>query len=379
MKREAKEKLREALLNAAREEADRMEREAGNAPVPASLITATDAMIARSKADDRRRRALRRTAAAALASLAVCVFLILLVVPFIDSDRETDFVTGLPMEIAYPAGPYGFPDEIEIDPDRLKRFEKAVKQLSAYFYSDPAECTEEEISALAEKFGFSPDQLIESKTDRYVAVYQNKAAGTKLSIDRFGCYAYDIKTNEPFCVYTLTDEESANIAKTFLEDHHISTEAFPKWGVSATEWNTTFAENEPIKEKTAVTIHFSPDDQDGFPVSGGGISVTLEGNGNVSRVSSYALTYQSKQRTELISISEAIERIRQGEASIGYEGDHFDSASKIVIEGLTPAYSDGRAANGEFVIQPCYLFFGTAYNKKGETTSFIATVQANKY
>ena len=381
MKREAEEKLKEALLDAVREEVDLIERETGDVPVsvPASLIAATDAMVAEVKAADRRRRSLRRTVVAALVSLAACAVVILFVLPFADSDHETDFVTGLQAEILYPGGPYGFPDEIEIDPDRLERFEKAVRKRSAYFYSDPAEYTEEELDAIAERIGFSPDQRIESRISRWSNVYENPETGEKLSIDRYGRYAYDIKTDEPFGVYSLTDEESANAARTFLEDHHIPTDAFPEWEVSATEWNTTFTENGSIEEKTAVTIHFAADDQDGFPVRGGGISVHLKGNGNVSRVSSYALTYQSKQRTELVSVSEAIERIRRGEAMIGYEGDHFDSALRIVIEGLSCVYSDGTAANGEYVIQPFYVFFGTAYNQKGEETSFTAAVQANRY
>ncbi len=76
MKRITEKELKEALLDAAGDEADRMEREAADVPVPASLIAATDAMVARETAAARRRFPLRRVIAAGVAAALLLVFLV---------------------------------------------------------------------------------------------------------------------------------------------------------------------------------------------------------------------------------------------------------------------------------------------------------------
>ena len=76
MKRITEKELKEALLDAAGDEADRMEREAADVPVPASLIAATDAMIARETAAARRRFPLRRVIAAGVAAALLLAFLV---------------------------------------------------------------------------------------------------------------------------------------------------------------------------------------------------------------------------------------------------------------------------------------------------------------
>ena len=76
MKRITEKELKEALLDAAGDEADRMEREAADVPVPASLIAATDAMVARETAAARRRFPLRRVIAAGVAAALLLAFLV---------------------------------------------------------------------------------------------------------------------------------------------------------------------------------------------------------------------------------------------------------------------------------------------------------------
>ncbi|MBQ7171623.1 MAG: hypothetical protein IJR89_05040 [Clostridia bacterium] len=75
MKRITEKELKEALLDAVREETAQIES-AGEIPVPASLVAATDAMVARDQAAARRRRSLRRVIAAGLAAALLFVFFV---------------------------------------------------------------------------------------------------------------------------------------------------------------------------------------------------------------------------------------------------------------------------------------------------------------
>ncbi len=76
MKRIPEKELREVLLDAAREETAQIENAGGEIPVPASLIAATDAMVALDQAAARRRRSLRRVIAAGLAAALLFVFFV---------------------------------------------------------------------------------------------------------------------------------------------------------------------------------------------------------------------------------------------------------------------------------------------------------------
>lgn len=76
MKRIPEKELREVLLDAAREETAQIENAGGEIPVPASLIAATDAMVALDQAAARRRRSLRRVIAAAAAVLLLVFFVV---------------------------------------------------------------------------------------------------------------------------------------------------------------------------------------------------------------------------------------------------------------------------------------------------------------
>ena len=267
-----------------------------------------------------------------------------------------------------------FTGEVEIEPAKLARFEKEIEGREARLFADPAELTDGEIGAIAERFGFSADQRTEAGPDR--SVYKDPQKKTEIRIDRLGIYTYicDAGNGAPEPPYERSDEESASLARKFLKDRGIPASGFSKWAVEVRAFHTV----EGKTEVTEKSVAFYRDD--GFwSRLDGGAEVWLRGDGTVSEMSSYDLRFRTERRTELVSIEEAIGRIRRGEATIWYDDSGFDSAEKIEIEGFTPSYLTKETPEGDTVVQPWYFFYGTAFGKNGKTSAFRLTVQANRY
>ena len=147
-----------------------------------------------------------------------------------------------------------FTGEVEIEPAKLARFEKEIEGREARLFADPAELTDGEIGAIAERFGFSADQRTEAGPDR--SVYKDPQKKTEIRIDRLGIYTYicDAGNGAPEPPYERSDEESASLARRFLKDHGVPASGFSKWTVEVRAFHTVEGKTE-VTEKSVAFCH----------------------------------------------------------------------------------------------------------------------------
>ena len=275
-------------------------------------------------------------------------------------------ITGYEIEFSTFAYETIFKDtKLKYDKYALK---EQIGQNSAFIYLNP-KLTDYQIVS---DFGFDVNdyKLYEDGT----RFYKLKGAGGEdksLKIDPFGCFSYKpgVKSAGGREI-TLTEKDCMKIAKQYLEKYGLFSKRIGRtW--SSNESGTT-SKNRYVK--TSIGINFFPEQMDGLAIGGNSrISVEINANEEVSRVTYSWREYEKRENVKLISIEEALDRFRKGKAFIEVESP----SGQLNFEKVTLAYWTQDRNMENLMMQPIYVFQGTSITTTGETEGFSITVQAN--
>lgn len=246
----------------------------------------------------------------------------------------------------------------------IKQLQTQITDEEYYVYSNPKLAD----YSIVEKFGFDVDnyRLTQDGEER---IYEAEGGDGKkdLWIDEFGCFTYHSGIPSPDIDMKLSVEECNKIAIDFLKKYGLyPNEILPTRSVNEA-WNHTSEGSELLR----IGINFYPKIADGKGT--GKILVEINAKGEVVYVLYNLREYDSKQKTDLISLKKAIERFEKGNAYIEIE----NPSKKLYFENVTLTYYSQNFSKENLLMQPVYVFTGTSETVDGQTEPFAVTVQAN--
>ena len=243
---------------------------------------------------------------------------------------------------------------------------------NAYVYYNP-KITD---YSVVEKFGFKIDEYEEKNGKRYYRKTENGEIIESLIIDQFGCFSYGFPSRESLGgkEYPFSEKETMEMGKTFLKEYGL----WPD-NVSNVGRGTTTDIHDPQTDVTTIVkrgIRFFPKYEN--DVVGGGntrIQVEFNANGELDSLIYNWREYESAAKAELISLDEAILRIKQGSAKLDHESEYIPN--NIVIVSVKLSYWSICGNDSQTLMQPVYVFEGHSGDRSNDTTSYYFTVQAN--
>ena len=190
----------------------------------------------------------------------------------------------------------------------------------------------------------------------------------KLTIDKYGCFSYTTGVGSATFEMPIDDNECYNIAKKYLQEQGLYSKRLGK----DVSYNKTelYSLSEGTKV-TAVGVNFLVDNTYG----NARIMVEINGNGEVISVTNSVREYSDSKKVKLISVKEAIERFKEGNAFIEVE----NPSSNLKFEKVSVKYWSQERNDDNLFVQPVYYFEGTSTTTDGKTEPFSIAVQANRY
>ena len=232
-----------------------------------------------------------------------------------------------------------------------------------YVFYDPVEKADE----VAEQFGFAG---CEYETFRENGrIYRSDDA--TLTVDKYGCFHYSLLKAGSQYEMTLSPSKCRNIAKKYLKEKGFWPATTRYHGYS-TEYNTVGG----VTTKTGISVSFKIKKFEGREISGyPWIHTDVNADGNLKFLDLVWREYRSKEKAELISVAEALEKIREGDArfSVGLPPARLDIKNVSICY-----YNEGDMFSDTIMLQPVYVFTGTSTTVAGEKERFSITVQANR-
>ncbi len=256
-----------------------------------------------------------------------------------------------------------------------KKLQKIIDQAgNIYVYGNP-KSSGEEIAAL---FGFDKDSWEPYGGSDKERIYRDKTNSKKtLEIDAYGCFTYNSGLEPVNRNCDFSDKECMEMGRNYLLDLNL----WPRHQIND-KGRISVISNTSGGVTTTVEkgINFYPKDIGGRLVSGTKrISVFFNADSEVTNISYSWREYESRRDANLISVDEAIEKIKEGKFKMDYSDEDFGSAAEISIKDVTVSYWDEPRNTEETAVQPVYIFSGTAKDKMGHKSKIYITVQANSY
>ena len=250
------------------------------------------------------------------------------------------------------------------NPDKLQNIiDREISRNPVYIYFDP----EEKMSEIVKLFGFEGEEYSSfMETERYY-----KSGDKTLRVDDYGCFTFNLGETSERLEMPYTPKECLTIAKNYMREKNLLPEnVASEWSVnemSNTAYGTTVI--------TEYGINIYRGKLDGRDVTGNSrITIEINGDGNVSQITYNWREYRSKERAELIPVSEALEKVYSKDARFEVK----NPASKLTIKGVELFYYELARDHDNLAIQPIYVFTGTSRTTDGKTEDFAVMVQANR-
>ena len=228
--------------------------------------------------------------------------------------------------------------------------------------------------SVAKKFGFVIDDFTEYKKDERYYKAEGRDNNKELRIDKYGSFTYRTGIGTVKKEMTLTEKDCIDIAYNYLNEQGLWLESLNKSG-SFNEEKYSVKTADGYKDELwvrGVNFFF---EEDGIPVSGNArITVDINSDGEVMKVVYNYVDYTEKYEQPLLSIEEAVEMIKSGNAHSEFDFTPTD----IDIDSVVLTYWAQVRSDKTTFMQPVYDFSATVCDEKGEPGSAIITVQANK-
>ena len=236
-----------------------------------------------------------------------------------------------------------------------------ISKEKVYIYANPKETDFKIVS----KLGFDVNAFTED--DEWPLRWYRKGSAT-LEIDQYGCFSYASGAADTTFEFPFGDEEAISIAENFLKENGLYTDGF----TFAAFGDTTLSDF--VTTEVVSRMVYFVQTMDEKPVGGNQrIGVELNGNGEVVYVNYNVRQYQSKAKVESISVKDAMERIREGKATV----DIPFSAKELKFENVSICYYTDNLNYENIAMQPVFIFTGTCVGESGKEEPFDVTVQAN--
>lgn len=213
----------------------------------------------------------------------------------------------------------------------------------------------------ASALGFDESSYTEAD---WMRVYSDPDSGASLKIDRFGRFIYD--PENAVRQYQTTNNDRYNFIVDVIEKCGLGDKISDGWSSCGDVVTDEYGNDAVITTAITVDSRISTD---------GRVEAKIGENGNVSEITCGIYSYGKSQKAHLISVKKAIEKIKKGQAELIVENE----ATRFEFEEISLKYMPQETADGDRMLQPVYEFSGTAISPSGESDSFIARVQANKY
>jgi hypothetical protein len=245
----------------------------------------------------------------------------------------------------------------------LESLSEQISDDSAYVFEEPKKTNYK----IASDLGFNNDKFKSSVDGK--RVYENSISS--LEIDQYGVFSYSSGAKSTIDKAKFAAAECSNIAKEFLNKYGLLNENFSAEPIIEEETNRTI-DNRYV---TGRTITFYPKKIDKMKVLGNKrISVIITSEGEISYVSYNFREYTKMTKVKLISIEEALKKIKGGSAYIELNS----YSDKLIFENVSIHYWDqARNSTDNLAMQPIYVFQGTSVSN-GKEEPFSISVQANK-
>lgn len=214
--------------------------------------------------------------------------------------------------------------------------------------------------SVAATLGFDENTFVE---DAGMRVYSDAESGAKLKIDRYGQFTYTLGKRAKTGI--SSNEEYYQYIRDILKESKLLIGFTGEWSSSG---NLIQNDNGDSVSITSLTV-------DTNYCTDGNVTAAVDTNGNVSEIEYRVFRYSKSQKADLISINAAIKRIKAGKAQFIAE----NTSARLEFENVALRYYPWQTADGDRIMQPVYEFLGTSVLPSGETETFTAIVQANKY
>ncbi len=194
-----------------------------------------------------------------------------------------------------------------------------------------------------------------------------------LSVDKYGSFYFETGAQTTLFPFPYSDKETMEFARQVLEEYNLWSDSFSRWSTNTIKSQTS--EGVDILEKEIV---FWLRSDDGRDMLNNKVHVAINGNKELVSIMYDVKKYSKRTKANLISIEEAFKRIDEGKARYSYNISQDHRFEKDIFETVEIKYREEENERGEYILQPVYVFSGTAVNDNGEKATFTYTVQANK-
>ncbi len=279
---------------------------------------------------------------------------------------ESGYVGGYEIEIGS-YGDYCVTQSTVIECKNSESLQRSVDRDIAktpvYIYFDP----EERMGEIIKLFGFEGEEYSPfMETERY---YQSE--GKSLRVDAYGCFTFDLDKKSNRLEMPYTPQECLTIAKNYLREKSLLPENV------ASEWSVDEISGTVNNVNTVYEygVNIYKGKISGRNVTGNSrITVFVNGDGNVRQITYNWREYRSKERAELISVAEALEKVYNREARFEVN----NPSAKLSIKKVEVYYYEQARSQENLAIQPIYVFSGISTTTQGEKEDFAVIVQANR-
>lgn len=306
----------------------------------------------------------------ALISLLVALLLVsaFIIIHFVMAKNRNDELIG--SEISFPesAGSFSLSNaDIECDLDSLT---SGVSEKKAYVYIAP-DYTD---YSIVEKFGFDKNDFTEKEEGRRYYKTQGRDKAKQINIDKYGVFTYETGIGRTGFEMTLTEKECVNISQNFLKEYGLWGSDMSKTCSFNETYGYTSTPNGEVEKLVGRDVNFFFE-KDSIPVSGNArITVSLNGNGEVTGVIYNYREYLQKSEQPLISVEQAVNTMKTGKAYV----DLDSSIGSVDITSVEISYWTDTRSDNTLIMQPVYNFIAKVKSEDNETNDLIITVQANR-
>ena len=251
----------------------------------------------------------------------------------------------------------------------LNELENQIDTDSSYVYLNPKKTDYK----IVEKFGFDINDYTIRNGERYYKSDNGLPPKVSITIDEFGAFKYMTDIPETYYEILYSEEDCVKIAKDYLIEYGIWDEKI------LDENNVTFNENATIDGESKIIhgrgVNFLTKKIDDRSVAGNSrVTVNINGEGQVKSITYNIREYEDRQTVSLISIKNAIQKIKENDAFIEVES----ASDELIFENVHLSYWTQNTNEDNLTMQPVYVFSGTSITIDGNKEPFAITVQANK-